>query len=206
MTSEIHLQPSFTFYLWWIYFGFNSQKLKVKIIMMNKMCKRHKLLLVTELIFCYNAKAKGKIIWVFVKATMVNFQIGLQKGTLCALYDGNITYIIAKYNYLVCYLFWTSFLRWIEIKSKGHPVRDAMFIVPSDQQECVIGVWEGTIAVIRVDFSSELVSVDIVQPAFHWAQMSLGKSNPFQTSLVHRCLLGPLSEWVLQLCDSLPQW
>ncbi len=56
--------------------------------MMNKMCKSHKLLLVTELIFCNNAKAKEKSFWVFVKRTLVNFQIGLQKGTLGALYDG----------------------------------------------------------------------------------------------------------------------
>jgi len=42
----------------------------VKIVIMNKMCKNHKLLLVIELIFCNNPKASGKI------------QLGFDKGTL----------------------------------------------------------------------------------------------------------------------------
>ncbi len=36
----------------------------VKIILMNKMCKNHERLLVTELIFCNNPKAKGKSYWI----------------------------------------------------------------------------------------------------------------------------------------------
>lgn len=80
----------------------------------------------------------------------------------------------------------------------------SMFIVPLDQQECVIGVWEGTAAVIWVDFSSKLVSVDTFQPAFHWAQMHLGESDPFQ--IFHWCTFAASGRYQSDSCSCVTVW
>lgn len=48
-------------------------------IVMKKTCKNHKLLLLTDFIFCNNPKEKGKILLVFCCGNQVDdhFQVGL---------------------------------------------------------------------------------------------------------------------------------
>ncbi len=59
------------------------------IIMMSETCINHKLLLVTENIFCSNPKANGKILLGFWWGNQghVNLRIGLQKYVTAALYS-----------------------------------------------------------------------------------------------------------------------
>jgi len=52
------------FYICRLYEGFKIQSCSfVKMILMNKTCKYHKLLLVSELIFCNTSKANGKFVF-----------------------------------------------------------------------------------------------------------------------------------------------
>ncbi len=66
---------------------------------MNEMCKNHKLLWVTELIFCNNPKADGKIVLGFSRENQVgaNVCVGLQKCHHCSA-----LLIILKHPIHVC--------------------------------------------------------------------------------------------------------
>ncbi len=58
---------------------------------MNRIGRYHKLLLITEIIFCSNPKAVGKIL-LFSYQSNVNFWVGLQKYIITA----DLYYIIGN--------------------------------------------------------------------------------------------------------------